>query len=158
MQPRFETLPAKLFCGIRMSMSYVDNKTGQLWRRFMLRRMEISQAIGTELYSMEVYPATFFENFNPEAIFEKWAAVEVAEPNDAPADMEILNIPAGLYAVFTHYGPAANGPETYRYIFTEWLPASGYRVAHRPHFAVMGEKYKSDSADSEEEIWIPICK
>jgi len=143
---------------MRISMSYIDNKTGQLWRRFMPRRMEISDTIGTELYSIEVYPDAFFDTFNPASSFEKWATVEVSETFDVPADMEILTIPSGLYAVFTHYGPAANGPETYRYIFTEWLPASGYRVAQRPHFAVMGEKYKSDSADSEEEIWIPISK
>lgn len=143
---------------MRINMSYIDNKTGQLWRGFMPRRMEISNTIGMELYSIEVYPDAFFDTFNPAASFEKWAAVEVSETFDVPADVEIINMPSGLYAVFTHYGPAVNGPETYRYIFTEWLPTSGYRIAHRPHFAVMGEKYKSDSADSEEEIWIPLKK
>ena len=33
---------------------------------------------------------------------------------------------------------------------------SNYEIAERQHFAVMGEKYKKDHADSEEEIWIPV--
>ncbi len=53
-------------------------------------------------------------------------------------------------------GPASKGPETYRNIFETWLPASGYVLDNRPHFAVMGEKYRNEDPDSEEEIWIPI--
>jgi AraC family transcriptional regulator len=27
---------------------------------------------------------------------------------------------------------------------------------NRPHFEILGEKYKQGSPDSEEEIWIPV--
>ena len=156
MQHRFESPPEKKFIGRHLTMSYTDNKTGELWRGFMPRRREIKNAIGTELYSIEVYPEDFFIGFNPAAQFEKWAAVEVSSLEDIPAGMEPLLSPAGLYAVFVHYGPASTGPVTFRYIFTEWLPSSAYVVDQRPHFAIMGEKYESNSADSEEEIWIPV--
>ncbi|RWY53690.1 GyrI-like domain-containing protein [Mucilaginibacter gilvus] len=155
-QPRFEILPEKTFVGKRLNMSYADNKTGELWRRFMPRRREIANAIGTELYSIELYPEQFFTSFNPAAQFEKWAAVEVSSLENTPAGMETLLSPQGLYAVFVHYGPASTGPVTYGYIFTDWLPSSAYVVDQRLHFAIMGEKYKSESADSEEEIWIPV--
>jgi AraC family transcriptional regulator len=42
------------------------------------------------------------------------------------------------------------------YIFNTWLPQSNYQLAPRPHFEILGEKYKNNHPDSEEEIWIPI--
>jgi AraC family transcriptional regulator len=42
------------------------------------------------------------------------------------------------------------------YIFNTWLPKSGYQLDRRPHFEILGEKYKNNNPDSEEEIWIPI--
>lgn len=44
----------------------------------------------------------------------------------------------------------------FRNIFGVWLPASGYTLDRRPHFEVLGEKYKNADPNSEEEIWIPI--
>ena len=44
----------------------------------------------------------------------------------------------------------------FEYIFKEWLPKSNYILDNRPHFEVLGENYKNDNADSEEEIWIPV--
>jgi AraC family transcriptional regulator len=149
MQPRFEILPEKRFIGKRLNMAYTDNKTGDLWRSFMPQLREIENVTGTELYSIEIYPEHFFTGFNLASQFEKWAAVEVSSLENIPAGMETLLSSAGLYAVFVHYGPASTGPVTFRYIFTEWLPSSAYIVDNRPHFAIMGEKYKSDSADSE---------
>jgi len=153
---RIQTIPQKHFIGKYQTMSFAENKTFELWRNFMPYRKEITNAIGTELYSMEVYPNGYFNNFNPANAFEKWAAVEVVNLDYVPAGMETLTARAGLYAVFIHKGPASNGPITYQYIFQTWLPASGYLLDERPHFALMGDKYKPEAADSEEEIWIPI--
>jgi AraC family transcriptional regulator len=44
----------------------------------------------------------------------------------------------------------------FQYIYSTWLPASGYALDNRPHFELLGEKYKQGSPHSEEEIWIPI--
>ena len=40
--------------------------------------------------------------------------------------------------------------------FETWLPAYGFVLANRPHFEVLGAKYKNNDPASEEEIWIPI--
>ncbi len=72
--------------------------------------------------------------------------------------METIVTPTGLYAVFIHKGPASEGKKTYEFIFGVWLPESDYELDNRPHFAVMGEKYKNNAPDSEEELWIPIEK
>jgi AraC family transcriptional regulator len=47
-------------------------------------------------------------------------------------------------------------PKTFQYIFGTWLPNSEYVLDNRPHFEILGEKYKNDDPTSEEEIWIPI--
>jgi AraC family transcriptional regulator len=156
MHLRFETPAEKKLVGKRLKMSFAENKTFELWRAFMPRRRELENALGAELYSIEVYESGFHDAFDPHREFEKWAAAEVADFTRVPDEMECLTIPAGLYAVFLHQGPAREGEKTYRYIFENWLPQSGFTLDDRPHFAVMGEKYKADAADSEEEVWIPV--
>lgn len=123
----------------------------------MPRRKEITKAVGVELFSMQVYPAGFnFKQFDINATFEKWAAVEVTDFNTVPEGMETFTLPGGLYAVFIHKGPASEGERTFKYIFAEWLPTSGYVLANRPHFELLGDKYKNNQPDSEEEVWIPV--
>ena len=156
MNPRIERLPKKKLIGKRMPMSFSNNKTFELWRSFMPRRKEIQNAIGADFYSIEVYTPSYWNNFTPGAIFEKWAAIEVTEFKAVPDGLETITLPEGLYAVFIHKGPASEGPKTYGYIFKTWLPNSDFSLDNRPHFAIMGQKYRQDDANSEEEIWIPI--
>ena len=106
----------------------------------MPRRKEIQNNLGTELYSIEVYAPFYFNNFNPDAEFEKWAATEVTDFQTIPIEMETITLPNGLYAVFVHKGPANNGPKTYQFIFGTWLPNSDFFLDIRPHFAIMGQK------------------
>ncbi|MBO9585772.1 MAG: GyrI-like domain-containing protein [Flavobacterium sp.] len=156
MQPKIKTLTEKKLIGHSIEMSFIENKTFQLWSGFMPNRKEIKNAISANLYSLEVYEENHFDNFDPSDNFYKWAAVEVSDYENLPEGMKTLVVPDGLYAVFLHLGPASEGHKTYHYIFTEWLPNSEYTVDDRPHFAVMDEKYKKDDPTSEEEIWIPI--
>ncbi len=140
-----------------MTMSLVNNKTGELWRSFMMQRREILNAIGIELYSLQHYSDTsYFENFNPANPFEKWAAAEVPDFDSVPEGMETFTLKPGLYAVFLHQGAASSGPKTFQYIHTNWLPNSDYLLDNRPHFEILGEKYKNEDPSSEEEIWIPV--
>ena len=140
-----------------MRMSLVDNKRFLLWNSFMRQCKEIKNAVSNNLYSIEVYDALdYFENFSPHTEFDKWAAIEVADIDTIPEGMETITMPGGLYAVFIHKGPASKGFETYQYIHGTWLPSSSYTLDHRPHFAVMGETYKNEDPDSEEELWVPM--
>jgi AraC family transcriptional regulator len=156
MKPKIVSLTEKKLIGKKVKMSFSDNKTVELWHSFIPRRREIRNGIGAELYSVEVYNPQFFDNFNPDASFDKWAAIEVTDFKVVPDEMETLTLPGGAYAVFLHKGTASEGPKTYSYIFETWLPDSGFSLDNRPHFALMGEKYKNDNPDSEEELWIPV--
>lgn len=156
MEAQIKILTEKKLVGKHISMSFMENKTFQLWNGFMPNRKNIKNTIDENLYSLEVFSANHFDNFDPSKTFQKWAAVEVKNFNSVPEEMEELIIPTGIYAVFIHHGPATDAHKTYHTIFAEWLPNSEYTVDCRPHFAVMDEKYKKDDPDSEEEIWIPI--
>ncbi len=156
MHSRIETLPEKKLIGKRMVMSFSNNLTRDLWRGFMPRRKEIQNNIGTDLYSVQIYPPMFFRNFNPKTEFEKWAAIEVTDFGTIPTEMESFILVGGLYVVFDYKGAASAAGSSYQYIHTEWLPNSSYELDARPHFDILGEKYKNDDPESEEELWIPI--
>jgi AraC family transcriptional regulator len=153
MTPRIEILSEKKLVGKRLQMSLANNKTQDLWQSFMPRRQEVQNTIGTSLYSMQVYEPSYFNTFNPNAVFEKWAAIEVSAFETIPSGMETFILNGGLYAVFEHKGQSTS---IFEYIFRTWLPNSEYLLDQRPHFELLGEKYKKEDPNSEEEIWIPI--
>ncbi|UOK43969.1 GyrI-like domain-containing protein [Flavobacterium enshiense] len=155
MEPRIELLSAKKLIGKRKSMSFANNTTFELWRSFMIVRKEIENTIGTDLYSVQVYPKNYFENFSPNTEFEKWATVEVSDFETIPDEMDTFELSGGYYAVFTYKGLSTDNG-IFEYIFIKWLPNSEYVLDNRPHFEILGEKYKNADPNSEEEIWIPI--
>ncbi len=156
-EPRIAMLPETHLVGMKSTMSLASNKTRELWQSFMPLRNQIQNRADTNFYSVEVYPGVhFFQQFNPQAKFEKWAAVKVFDITVVPDSMETLIIPSGLYAVFPFKGVPADAPQFLQYVFGTWMPQSGYSLDNRPHFALMGEKYKNNDPDSEEDFWIPI--
>lgn len=156
MTPRIAILTEKKLIGLSMKMSLADNKTAELWRGFMSRRQEIKNAVDPTLYSMQIYDPLYFSNFNPTTVFEKWAAAAVTDFEIIPEGMAPFILTGGLYAVFLHYGAGQTARETFAYIFGQWLPGSEYKLDNRPHFELLGEKYKNNDPTSEEEIWIPL--
>lgn len=153
--PWIRHLSAKKLIGIRMSISLMHNLTGKLWTSFMPRRKEILNCVSSELYSLQVYPEGYFQNFNPATEFEKWAAAEVTDFASVPDGMETFEIKAGLYAVFNYKGLNSDH-RIFEYIFSEWIPDSGYQLDSRPHFELLGNKYRNGDPESEEDIWIPV--
>lgn len=156
MTPRIETTSQKKLVGKRLKMSYADYRIGELWSSFMPMRKEIKHSLGTDLVSLVVYQPTHFTNFKPSNEFDRWATVEVANFDQVPNEMETFILPAGLYAVFQYRGLASGISSFYQTIFTVWLPNSDYYLDDRPHFEILGAKYKNNDPSSEEEIWIPI--
>lgn len=120
---------------------------------------QISNQIGADLYSVQVYDGLqYFETFSPTTEFTKWAVAEVENTDNIPNGFSSFTLESGLYAVFIHKGTSADFPRTFQYIFTQWLPKSGYALDDRPHFELLGKNYKNNDPSSEEEVWIPIRK
>lgn len=155
MIPRIKSINEKKLVGKQLRMSFADYKVAELWKSFMPLRKEITNNLTNDLISLTVYTPTHFTDFKPANEFEKWAAVEVADFNTIPDKMESFILTAGLYAVFDYKGLNTDN-SIYQYIFSTWLPDSNYVLDDRPHFEVLGNKYKNNDPASEEEIWIPI--
>ncbi len=155
MTPRIEKLEEKKLVGHSIKMSVSQNKTGQLWEQFAPKIKEIKNRVSKDKISMQVYPSSYFETFNPNAEFEKWATVEVNDFNSIPDGMQSFTMQEGLYAVFDYRGSSTD-TSIFQYIFSQWLPNSVYQIDNRSHFEVLGEGYKNNNPTSEEEIWIPI--
>ena len=141
--------------GISLRMSLFNNRTPELWSGFMPRRNEVKNRIGPDFFSLQVYDSNHFDNFSPNGEFDKWALVEVDNYDGIPTGMQAFDLQSGQYAVFIHKGANTN-MDTFQYIFTNWLPSSQYQLDDRPHFEILGAKYKNNDPESEEEIWIPV--
>lgn len=155
MTPRIETLNEKKLVGRRLTMSLSDYKIGELWRTFSPRQKEITNNLTNDLISLVVYKPNYFEDFKLTNEFERWATVEVAAFDNVPIEMETFILQGGLYAVFDYKGLNTDN-SIFKYIMGIWLPTSDYTLDNRPHFEVLGDKYKNNDPTSEEEIWIPI--
>ncbi|WP_252734362.1 GyrI-like domain-containing protein [Arenibacter algicola] len=156
-EPRIEEISKKKLIGNRLVMSLSGDRTKELWQGFMTRRKEIGNPVTTNLISMQVYDRLLsFSEFNDTTQFEKWAVVEVEDYKDLPSGMETYTLLGGLYAVFVHKGLPSSFPGTAQYIYGEWLPKSDYELDHREHFEIMGDKYRNNDLNSEEEVWVPI--
>jgi AraC family transcriptional regulator len=161
MRPEITTVGPLKLIGMRIRTTLAENRTAELWRAFMPRKGEIGPSLANNLlYSVEIYERGLDpQNFNEATAFEKWAAVAVTDFGRIPEGLESITLAGGEYAVFVHRGTWAEFSRTSRYIFGDWLPASGYQLDDREHFEVMGEKYFGPAdPNSEEEIWVPIKK
>lgn len=153
MQPKIVTLTEKKVVGMqsKMLMHQYENII-KLWKSFMPKKHELKNTINQELIAIQDYP----DFGNLETSYNIWACVEVSNLSDVLSDMEGFTIPKGEYIKVLHKGMDAG--KTYQRIMTEWLPNSGYAIDDRPHFQVMGDKYKNGSPDSEEDFYIPVIK
>lgn len=155
MEPKIEMVGEKKLVGTHQAMNFAKYNVFPLWSGFMPRRKEIKNMATAANISMAVYKADYFSNFNPANTFEKWATVEVLNFDSVPTGMETFVLPSGLYAIF-HYKGLNTDHSFFDYIFRTWLPNSKYELDDRPHFEVMGEKYKNNDPTSEEDIFIPV--
>ena len=156
MKPKIVTINSKKFIGRTLEMSFANNRTRELWTSFMQQRKEIENVICDDLISLQIYEPGFFESFDPNRIFRKWTLCEVSSFENIPGGMVSFELPAGEYAVFIYKGLPAKAQPFFDYIFREWLPSSEYELDVRPHFEVLGPQYSNNSAESEEEVWIPV--
>ena len=101
---------------------------------------------------------------NPEnGEFDYVIGLEVKEGFDIPKDYHIVIIPEALYAVFTtppadesNFSSSIQG--TWKYIFSEWFPNSGYEFLYNGvDFEMYDERFHNDSGKVID-IYIPVMK
>ena len=149
----------KLLVGMAAKISVASDATPSLWQRFMPRRKEILNAVGEALYSVQDFSESGgFASFTPEIVFEKWTAVEVANRNGVPNEMQLYALRGGHFAVFDHYGPPSEFPKTLNFIFSQWLLQSEWQLDDREHFEMLLPGWRADDLNAREEVWIPVKK
>lgn len=155
--PTLVKIPEKRVIGKMSEISLSHFNVAKIWQEFSPKISEIPNRLDRDLLSVTIYQPGHFENFSVERTFEKWAGAEVESFQNLPEGLAQLIIPAGEYAVF-HYKGLPSDNRIFQWIYSQWLPGSGFVLDPRPHFEVLGKKYKNGSPDSEEEIYIPIKK
>lgn len=152
-QPRIISMETRVLKGLSASMSLTNDETFNLWSRFQQMRIHHQLQEPDFYYSVHVYPENYFEAFSPEQHFTKYALIDLNNSELAPQAWEPFELNGGLYAVFDHKGPDTS---IFQYIYTQWLPQSGFRLDSRPHFEKLPAGYVPGHPESEEEIYIPI--
>ncbi|WP_048641438.1 GyrI-like domain-containing protein [Cyclobacterium amurskyense] len=156
MQPKIVNIKDKHLLGISCRMSVNNNKTPELWKKFMSILHTISSNKPQEFIALQVYEASYFSSaFDPSKEFDQWACMEVENGKEIHQELTPFLLKGGLFAVFNYKGPSTDH-SVFEYIYGTWIPESQFQLDDRPHFQVMGEKYSNNSPSSEEEIWIPL--
>ncbi len=138
------------------------NQNGEipmLWNKFNQRVGEISTQTNVGNYYGMCEPLV--ENLNDidldaENEFKYLACVEVSGNENLPDGMVYWEIPHVKYAVFTHVGDPEMMGETYKSIYSQWLPESGLEVVYAHDFELYNKEFKPGEANSKMYIYVPI--
>lgn len=121
----------------------------------MPRKKEIQHKLNEDVLDLQIYPEGYFDQFDPTRKFMKYACVEVNDEAICPEGMELLELQAGKYAIFTQ-ALKDYDPSIFEYIYGEWLPSSSHQLDSRPHFDVLSEEIQKRNPNALQTIWIPI--
>ncbi len=151
---KFDYVSEFIVVGCCMEMSLVNFKATDVWQKFMKSKQELSDYDSTCYYDVNCYDERYFDSYNPNRIFKKFAGVKslIATTNN----FDSVLIPAGRYAVFVHEGLVADISKTFQYIYTEWLPQNNEQLDRRPHFMILPIDYDRNNPIIREEIYIPL--
>ncbi|MDX1401402.1 MAG: GyrI-like domain-containing protein [Kiloniellales bacterium] len=88
------------------------------------------------------------------------AGVECDRDTSVPEGLEKINVPARLYAVFTHKIENPNlGKDlkrTFSAIFSEWLPQTAYQFIGSGDFELYDERFDPKTMSGTLDIYIPV--
>ncbi|MFC8224641.1 GyrI-like domain-containing protein [Streptomyces sp. NPDC057287] len=74
---------------------------------------------------------------------------------EVPEDMDALEVPAGLWAVFDNSGPFPQALQyLWRDVFTQWFPSNPY--GSRPGPEILSVRLSEDGTQADAELWIPV--
>ncbi|MFD8781813.1 GyrI-like domain-containing protein [Kitasatospora sp. NPDC059599] len=86
-----------------------------------------------------------------------WHAVVAREDAVVPADLDVLDVPAGTWAVFTNSGPFPQAlQEMWGDVAAQWFPSNPYEA--RPGPEVLRIRFVPGTGDAEAELWIPVAR
>ncbi|MBN2796715.1 MAG: AraC family transcriptional regulator [Clostridia bacterium] len=159
MKPEIIELEPMRVIGLEYYGKNENYEIPQLWQAFLPRVNEIEGNIKPN-WSLGVCEpleekVEDVDLDHPNA-FKYLACVIVDETSEVPEDMTAWKVEHRKYAVFTHTGSVEFLGDTYKAIYSKWLPESGYQVEFTYDFEVYDENFRPGSEDSKMYIYIPI--
>lgn len=131
---------------------------GKCWRKIHARKQFIPHRKDKDfLIGLNDYTKWDFTN-EKQPTFDYFAAAEVDKVEDVPKGMEIKELPASKYIVFSFRAKCEDSLQPVAdYIYKEWFPQSSCQLNEnaRYDFAKYGEQVDSDGK-SLIEYWVPI--
>ncbi|MFC8015618.1 AraC family transcriptional regulator [Streptomyces cinereoruber] len=83
-----------------------------------------------------------------------WIGV-VTAPGVVDEELEVLDVPAGAWAVFDNHGPYPNAlQELWRDVFTQWFPSNPYTSRTGPE--LLRTQPVEIGAETDSQLWIPV--
>jgi AraC family transcriptional regulator len=141
--------------GLKCVTTQANNSIPQLWDRYMKRYNSIPNKIEGACYGL-CLSGDDSENFTENSEFEYLACTGVSSTKEIPEGMSIAKIPAGKYAKFEHKGPLDTLGETYKNIYSQWIPEQNLELRENIDFELYDERFNFGEEDSIMEIYIPI--
>ena len=155
MPPELITLPEKLLVGISFFMldEFEINDLSKEWSRLINEVHTIKHKTIPERY----YQVQYWSEKQELGGLYFFTGTEVQKIEELNPLFVIKTIPKGKYLKFVHKGFSNNVGHTYKYIYTQFLPDTDYKLTKPFNFEYYGEKYKGPfNEQSESEIYIPV--
>ena len=126
-----------------------SEKISALWKRFMVRHVEIPNAINQP-------PLALARVLGPDNRFDYLCAMQMTDPAAPPSGMIQRSLPPAEYAVFRHAGPVTTIAQTYQRIFGAW-PVEGRNFRVPPIFLELFlPKFDPTTGEGGVEIWVML--
>jgi AraC family transcriptional regulator len=153
--PELVEMSEKILVGISFFISDDSeiNDLSKEWSRLMNEAQTIKNKTKPECYYQVQY---WSENQEIGGMYF-FIGAEVTQAIDVNHLFVVKNLPKGKYLKFIHKGLANKVGYTYKYIYTQFLPDTDYKLTKPFNFEYYGEKCKGPyNEDSESEIYIPV--
>ncbi len=156
LSPKFVHRDSFRVIGLCRSFTMNNNSIPSLWDKFSQSCDQLPGVINPKT----AYGICYSEetDMTADTPFFYIAGMEVSLDAVVPADFHEKSIPEADYAVFEHIGSLDTLQQTYKAIYNEWLPSSGYQRMNDYDIELYDERFKYGAPDSVFEIWIPIQK
>jgi predicted transcriptional regulator YdeE len=152
LQPiRYEQGRPMLLAGIRRKHTFAGMGQGipRQWDEFV-KLGKLPGQIGTTAYG------AICGGDAEKQTMEYMVGVEVKSFDAIPKELGRMRVPAARYAVFMHEGNVATIQETWKQIFSGWLPSSGMQSNETPDFEVYDERFDGATGEGGVELWLGV--
>jgi len=129
------------------------NDLSKEWNRFMTEAATVRNKLLPERF----YQVQYWSDIQDIEGMYFFLGVEVSKVEELNPMFVIKTIPKGNYLKFIHKGLANKVGYTYKYIYNQYLPDTGYKLTKPFNFEYYGEKCLGPyNEKSESEIFIPV--